>query len=167
MHLVYCVYWRVQSGLCSLMRRFYLEGPKSVFLCSLMHLVCCVCRRVPTPMCSLMHHVFLCLSGLAQILFLCSPMHHVFCVCLKGPIWYVLTNAPLLFGGARIFFLCSLMHLVCCVCRRVPTPICSLMHHIFCVFLDWPKVCFCAHQCTADISIHDALTSCTQIIQLI
>ena len=59
----------------------------------------------------------LCLSGLAQSLFLCSPMHHVFCVCLKGPIWYVLTNAPLLTGGVQVCFLCSQMHLVYCVCR--------------------------------------------------
>ena len=50
--------WRVQSGMCSPMHRFCLEGPNSVFLCSVVHLVCCVCRRVPTPMCSLLYHVF-------------------------------------------------------------------------------------------------------------
>ena len=63
--------WRVQSGMCSPMHRFYLEGPTSVCLCSIVHLVCSVCRGVPTPMCSPLHHVFLCLSGLAQILYLC------------------------------------------------------------------------------------------------
>ena len=26
------------------------------------------------------------------------------CVCLDGPIWYVLTNAPLLFGGAQFCY---------------------------------------------------------------
>ena len=66
------------------MHRFYLEGPNSVSLCSPLHLVYCVCRKVPT-VCA--HY--------------CTTS---FCVCLEGPIWFVLTNAPLLTGGAQICF---------------------------------------------------------------
>ena len=49
--------------------------------------------------CSLMPHVSVWIGPISS-----ACAHQCItsvCVCLEGPIWYVLTNAPLLFGGAR------------------------------------------------------------------
>ena len=79
-------------------------------------------------------------------------------VCLEGPIWYVLTNAPLLFGGAQFCFP-VLSRAPCLLCLpegpnsyvltiapRLSVSVwigpslslCSLMHHVFCVRLEGP-----------------------------
>ena len=116
------------------MHRFYLEGPNSVCLCSVVHLVCCVCRRVPTPMCSLMHHVFCVCLDWPKV---CTCAHQCttsVSVCLEGPIWYVLSNAPLLLW-------------------RGPSLL-NVLNNALC-FLCLPEDpnLFCAHQCTTSATV--------------
>ena len=75
------------------------------------------------------------------------------CVCLEGPIWFVLTNAPLLSGGAQICFLCSLMHHVfLCLPGGSQPVLCSIMHHVSICLSGLAQVCFCAHSCTTSCS---------------
>ena len=91
---------RVQSGMCSPMHRFCLEGPDFFVLNNAPCLLClpggpnsyvltiaprllCVCLDWP-KVCICAHQ---CTTSVS--------------VCLEGPIWYVLTNASLLFGGAQ------------------------------------------------------------------
>ena len=108
---------------------FYLDGPKSVFLCSLVCLFWSVCQRVPTPKCSLMHHVFSVSVWLAQVCIVLVAKHHVYVSACR---------VNFLFGWAQI---CLTDVSFWSVCRRVPNPKCSLMHHVFSVSVWSAQVC--------------------------
>ena len=93
--------------LCSLMPSFYIEGPSSNPLCSIIHLsavsaggsqllwvhycttLFCVCLDWP-KFCTCAHQ--------------CTTSVSVY---LEGPMWYVLTNAPLLIWRGPILFPCA------------------------------------------------------------
>ena len=131
---------RVHFGMCSPLHLFYLED-LILFACA-NSAPCLLCLPRSQLLCA--HHCTLSFCVCLDWPKLCTCAHQCTTsasVCLEGPIWYVLTNAPLLFGGAQFCFP-VLTNAPCLLCLpKGPNSYVLSIAPCLCVCLDWPKVC--------------------------